>query len=334
MRLICILGVALTAAFSMGQVRVRGVIHDGTGSGKGSADSVRLIYLGGGMEPVHVLEGVDGSFELIHDGEFEAGKYLVQAVKGRAIYSKTVENPSKPVVLMVYDNNEDAALEARVGSMAFLAYGSVMEIGVFYNLDNKTDPPVTLDRDGATFSFSLIPGFREVEANTMRGSMPLRQNLAIEGDRASLSYPITPGRTLLRVHGMYDYDAASANRYVVPFLEGQKFMHVLVMPSQLKVEAPGLEFVETDEQTKYDLYQWTLPTDSRSAAVTVSGQPAASREAVSQQTGGESRQTQAQPASRFERTPNPVEAFRWWIIGAIVFLFSIASLLTFVFQKS
>lgn len=305
---------------------VKGRLEDGTNGGPGQADRVTLVGLGQGMEILAELSPVEGDFELRYEGDLAGKPWLVQAMKGGTTYSAQGTSTDEPVVLTVYEASEEATITARGGTIAVSALGDVVDIGRFINLDNLSKPPVTLDRPDATFTFELEPGFRKVDASTTRGKMPLRQNLKIEGNRASLQYPLRPGRTQLMVRTEHAYDETKENTYEIPLLEDQTFAHILVLPDTLEVKGEGVEFVSKDDKQGVKLFEWERTPEQNRLLLTISGKAADSLPEVA-----ETSQSQAEAGHSGPQVTNaahPLDTYRWVIVGIVAGLLLAVALFT------
>ena len=304
---------------------VKGRLEDGTNGGPGKAERVQLIGLGRGMEVLADLTGVDGEFELRYEGDLAGQSWLVQAIKGGTTYSHQGTSLEEDVVITVYDTSQEATITARGGTIALSALGQSLDIGRFINLDNVSKPPVTLENPEATFTFELEPGFSSVDASTTRGTMPLRQNLKIEGNQASLQYPLRPGRTQLMVRTAHPYDDSKKNTYEIPLLEDQSFAHILVLPDTLEVEGAGVQFVSKDDKQGVKLFEWERETDQDRLILTVSGASADSLPEVSEPAQGQQTQN---TGPQVTNAAHPLSAYRWAIIGAVTGLLLLVAVAT------
>ena len=302
---------------AMGAVTISGTLTNGTTEGVGSADVVQLVELSGMMRPVTVLTDITGEFTLEYEGAFEQGRLMVQALKGPAIYSEQVTDPSKPINITVYDNSEEVKLVTRIGSLAFYAAGENMDIAFFFNLDNMGSPPKTLVREDATFSFATIPGNTGMEANTLRSSMPLKQALTIDGDRASMAYPLKPGRTQFMVRSLHTYSSEGENEYIVPVLEDQEFIHILAFPSTIKLEGEGLSYVSDDPKNGAALYQYDRTEGQKEMVVRISGTSATPQQ-INESTGMSDHDHAHNTEHKIVNTPNFLSEYRWIIVGSLL----------------
>ena len=323
--LICFLFAATASAGT-----IKGVLVDGTNGGEGSADQVRLILLDQFMKTVGSVDNVTGSFEIEFEGDLTDGNYLLQAQKGPVMYSESVVAGSEPFSVTVFDNVDELQLSARMGSLALYAHEGGLDIGMFFNLDNLADPKQTLVREDGTFTFPMVPGHKGMEANTQRGRMPLKQSLRTAAGMATLDYPLKPGRTQLMVRFGMDYNP-EGETYTIPMLENQQNLHLLALPTNLKVEGPGLTFVDTDRQNGAKLFAWERDEDKSPLVVTVSGKPLPTNAntAQAQQSGSDSGSGNSGGGGghKVERTPDNLAAYRWWVIIPVTLGLSLLALL-------
>lgn len=317
-------------------ITFKGMIENGSGDGPGTADQLILMTLTGGMQTVAHLENVTGPFEIKYDGDFAPDKFLLQAMKGPVFYSARITSPNEEIKVKVYDNAEEVTLNARMGSLALYGYEDKMDIGLFFNLDNVNNPPKTLLSDKPVFSFPLIPGYQGLEANTLRGkNMPLRQNLAIENDQASLSYALKPGRTQLMARSMHTYTAGETNEYTIPLLENQEFAHVLIMPMTMSVSGLGLEAAGEDPSQGVKLYEWTRQEGQTELKIKVTGETAeqegdtGATAAAETNTGGSEGGQNRHGQPEILNTPNKVANYRWQIVAGVMAIFGFLTVISF-----
>jgi hypothetical protein len=313
--LLSLLLVSTTFA-QISEVKVNVQLIDGTsGEGPGTADTVQLVRLGQGMEILITEGNVRGTTSLEVTADMgkkfkETDQLMVQAVKGRTVYSKMVTSLDIPVEITVFDAAEEAAVNARVGSLAVYVQPDQMDIGQFYNIDNVNSPPVTLETD-VTFRFPLMDGAKIVEVSSRRGTMPVKQTMQRDGDDGTISYPLRPGRTQIFVRNVFPYHTEHAETVTVPLLPEQEFFHILAVPSTLKIEGQGVEFVETDDKQDVSLFEFTREPNQAELVLTVSGAPA-----DPDQANAAMNQTQ-QGERKFEAMPNAKHGYRWFIVGGV-----------------
>lgn len=307
------------AIAQISEVKVQVQLLDGTlGEGPGVADTVNLVRLGQGMEILKAQPNVQGATVLeitAADGKKfnETDQLMVQAIKGRTVYSKMVTSLEIPVEITVYDAVTEAQLSARAGSIAIYAQPGQLDVGIFFNIDNESSPPVTLESD-VTFRFPLLEGAKSVEVNTRRGSMPVKQTMQRDGNEGTVSYPMRPGRTQLFMRSVFDYHTEHPETVTIPLLPEQKFFHLLVMPTTLEVTGDGVVFVETDDKQGVKLLEFERLEGQESLVLTISGEP---------DSEGETQARMAQTTQgdrKFEALPNRKHGYRWYIVGGVALI--------------
>lgn len=320
MRFLVLCLLSVSAAFAqISEVKVNVQLVDGTaGEGPGSADTVQLVRLGQGMEILITQANASGSVTLTVTAEMgkkfkETDQLMVQAVKGRTVYSKMVTSLDIPVEITVFDAVKEADVNGRAGSVAIYVQPDQMDIGIFYNLDNVSSPAVTLE-DDVTFRFPVLEGAKSIDVSTRRGSMPVKQTMQRDGDMGTVSYPLRPGRTQLFVRSVFEYHTEHAETVTIPLLPNQEFFHILAVPSTLTVEGLGVDFVETDDKQDVKLLEFTRQEGQAELVLTISGQPANPDDANARMN------ETAQGDRKFEALPNRKHGFRWYIVGGVALI--------------
>ncbi len=309
---------------------VEGTLVNGTKPGPGQADSVQLILLQDTMNIIGTVTDVKGSFRFESAEPLDGKRLLLQASKDGVLYSLPLTWPSSTKVeITVYDTAEQATLETTISSVAVYAYGTTLDLAFFYNINNVSSPAVTLHRAAGNFSFDLVHGFSDLEASTRSGTMPLRQQLQVEGDRATLGYPLKPGMTQLMVRTRHPYNAAGENTIKLSLPEGQRQMKLIGIPAELKIVAEGLEFMARDDKENMGLFEFAPKAGQRVLELHISGKPL--DKPLEEQTGtgggGGSSEQQAHGAEgggpKIENRPHFLQAYRWAIIGAMAAIFTV-----------
>ncbi|CAM2005813.1 hypothetical protein [Acanthopleuribacter pedis] len=309
--------------WAMAEFTVTVRLEDGTNGGPGQADTLQLIQLQQGMTPVAAESEASGTVSLTFDGSFAAGQFLVQARKGQTVYTESLTDIQNELVITVFDNAETADTRAAIGSLALYVQHQNLDVGMFINVDNINKPPVTLVREGATFQWPLIPGYRGLEVSTRRGKMPLKQSPLFEGDKAGLSYPLRPGRTQIMARSNHAYNPSDAtNIYRLPLLEDQKAMHILVMPASLELSGDGLTFVEVDKVNDLRLYEWKRLENQDVLELNLTGKAEPDPTAAG---NNQTAETQREPGEKrtFKRLPNQLSHDRVLIVGSILGLLAV-----------
>lgn len=305
---------------------VEGTLVNGSGSGPGQADSVQLILLQDSMNIIGTATEVKGSFRFETAEVLDGKNLLLQASKGGVLYSLPLTWPSQnKVEITVYDTVEDAPLKATISSVAVYAYEKTLDIAFFYSIDNVSSPKVTLNRASGNFSFDLVHGYSDLEASTRSGSMPLRQQLQVDGDRATLGYPLKPGVTQLMVRTRHAYNPSIENTVKISLPADQRLMKLIGIPANLTVTSDGLDFLTKDEKENMSLFEFNPKAGQSVLELRISGKPLdkpLDQQAVSG--GGSSQDPHANNSGpKVENRPHFLHDYRWTIFGVIMSIFAV-----------
>lgn len=305
------------------QLKVEGRLTNGSGEGPGKADVVQLVALQQSMQVLAVAENVEGDFVLEAPGAALGGQYLVQAQVGPAIYSAKVGEQDGLIEIEVFENADEVEIKALHRPFALSVSGNRFIVGGIIDLMNVSDPAKTLVREGSTFRFPIIADLEDVEVSTQSGSLPLRQAVTVEGNMASITYPLKPGKTQLMYRGSLPYNPSVVNTYRLPLYGSQKQFYLLAMPMSLKVEADGLDFSGTDEQQGLALYEYERQENQEFLEIRVSG--TGEEENAAERRQSNTRQAQGE----VKVMKHPLSEYVVWIVGstfAILALFLVVGL--------
>lgn len=314
--------IVLMCSLSLMATEIKGVVRNGSGEGFGKADMVQLILLEEGMKVLGSANDVDGAFSF-HVEENLAGKsVMLQANKDGVLYTQPIESLDGELSIDVFDLADSGTVKASIGSLAFYCYGQTLDVGLFYNLDNVTQPPVSIRGEKGSFTFDLIPGASDIQASTRRGTMPLRQDLKVEDNKATLNYTLKPGRTQLMVRTRHLYNPNEVNEYVLPLPAGQELMRVLVLPSTMKMEGEGVAFVKEDTEENLNLYEFEPVEGQTELRIKLSGEPldesqaamGTNQSAATSNGGGGGHGD----ARKIESRHNPIKEKGLWILAGVL----------------
>lgn len=299
---------------------LKGVLINGSGEGAGSAQSLQLILLENNMITLASLSDVEGSFTLSTEVDLAGKSLLLQATKDGVFYSKPVKLSEAPIHLTVYDVGEEAEIRATIGSLALYAYAETMDIGLFYNIHNVSEPKLSFSKPEGTFSFRLIPGGTDLEASTNRGSMPLRQKLEVVDGSATLNYTLKPGATQLMVRTHHVYQPDQENRYRIPLPADQRILKLLTIPTSLQLQGDGINFMAKDDKGGMNLYEFEPTKGQTELILKIKGKPLV-RPLDSPRDAGDASKS-AGHGSKIESRQHILGKYRWLIIGSVLALLS------------
>lgn len=298
-------------------VEISGRLINGSTGGEGAADEVRLVSHQEMMATVTALKDVRGSFVLSVTTTDPPNRFLVQAIKGRVVYSQGVRSYDEEVVLTVFDAAPDVPISLSLNNMAIFAYGAQMDVGCFYTIDNSAQPPQVLEVDGPTLRFPLIDGVERVQVSTKLGdAMSLRQSVEVEGQEGSISYPLKPGQTQMIVTATRAYDRQNTTQFSLALPTDQTRFSLVVMPRTMEVSGPGVVFESSDDAEDLNVYSVT-PGASR-LVLDVRGVPAEAQAGK----GSEA----AQPHGEIRSVANELDRWRWPIVGLLLLVLGLALL--------
>jgi len=311
---------------------IRGVVEDGTRGGEGTAQVVNLVRPAAGMQIMATATNVTGAFTLSFEGELPAGgpPVLLQAIKDGVTYTQARVVPDNLNTVRVFDADPEAKYVTQMGYTGVYAYEDKVELLHFFHLDNIHSPPKTKLGGEPALRFRVPEGYTDVQASIQRGTMPLRQPLAVENGVATADFALHPGRTTFVVR----YTFSETDQLSVPLIEQASEGRLVLMPMSMDLESESISLVNVDNDNNMKLYTYAVGEGADSLELTLSGQPDAARgQAVAGvQTGGQQQQQQQQTAAgqeqgRVDNTPNRIDRFRWAIIGTVLGIMGLLSIL-------
>lgn len=301
---------------------IKGVVRNGSGEGLGTADLVQLVLLEEGMQVLGSASDVKGIFSFHVEQDLEGKQIMLQANKEGVLYTQPIDSLEGELSIDVFDVVDEGEIKASIGSFALYAYEQTMDIGIFYNLTNVTKPAASIRSGEGSFKFGLIPGASDIQANTQRGSMPLRQELSINDEGiATLNYTLKPGLTRLMLRTRHLYNPKEVNEYVLPLPKEQQVMKVLILPASMSIEGEGLTFIKEDKAENLNLYEFEPSEGQTELRLKVKGKPLDRSEAVTSDGGGRSAGnggSDHSDAMKIERRPNVLSHYNPYIVGLVL----------------
>ena len=305
---------------------VEGVVQNGTTGLPQPHQTVILIKLQGGMEPVATTQSdANGHFRLDNVDSSSPTPYLLRVTYGGAAYFQPVVFGGRDQVeaeVKVYETSAkptDLSFDIRAIRLEPAASGEGdprLKVEEWWDIWNRSQPPATFYQRERTFRF-YVPGDRLTEPNISVESstgMPITQGaIALsEPDAFGVDYPLKPGRT--RIHIAYEVnyrngqaDFTSKSDYPV------KSLLVLVPRGGVEVTSGQLRPAGEDDQTGVKIY---------------SAGALRAREALQLQLKGFGETSAAsaaeESASPVRRVPNAVSRAQWYILVFTSFILGMA----------
>lgn len=330
MRLLLI-ALCLSTPLFAGQIQ--GVLEDGTNGGEGSAQLVQLVHPQTGMNAIAQATDVTGKFTLYFDGDVPNGILLLQAIKDGVTYTLSQVDANVVNRLRVFESSPDANVVLQMGYTGIYAYEDKIELLHFYYLDNINQPPKSRIGGDPVVDIPAPIGHKMLEASIQRGTMPLRQPITVENDRAIANFAVKPGRTTLVVRATYD----KTEMLKIPVLDPTQTGKLVVMPMSMTAQGPGVRFVGPDQQNNMNLYEYQTPAGEESFSVLLGGTPDSGRgQAVSGMGSSTGAATGANTGARQQAASNApivnrenaVGRFRWPIAAGLLSLMTLVVVLT------
>src|SRR5260370_26227147 len=135
---------------------VRGTVMNGT-SGKAAAGiELTMVQLQGGMQEVAPSKsGAQGEFTFDHPG-LGAQPMLVRAVYHGIKFNQAVPPGTTTAQVDIYEASRDAkTIHVPSHVVIFQPNGATMIVGEEYQIENKSQPPLTYFRTDGSFDFAL-----------------------------------------------------------------------------------------------------------------------------------------------------------------------------------
>jgi hypothetical protein len=334
----------LLAAFASAQT-LTGIVRNGT-TGKSSAgDDVVLLKLGEGMEEAGRTKTDSGGHFTFKLDDAQA-PHLIRAIHQEVTYHRMAPPGTTSVELEVYDAAKKIeGISVVADIMRVQADQGQLVVVREFGVQNSSKPPRT-QMSERNLEFNLPSGAQIIADSataTTEGGNPLKSAPVPEGekDRYSFIFPLRPGLTRFEVAYQLAY-SGSANidpRSLYP-LE-----HFVVMTPK------SMQFTAANASAGFKLINYPQEPDAavQVASSTVPGENLAfkvSGEGTLQETqeGGAQGSNQGQSAQANNRpggglgppidAPDPLQKYRWWILGGFAGLLLIGGVYVASRQQS
>src|ERR1017187_2351174 len=330
---------ALCVAHAAAQT-LSGTVTNGTTNKPAAGDEVILISLANGMDVAGSTKADSaGKFSFKLDASNGAGgPHLIRAVHQGVTYHQIAPPGTNSVDVKVYDVSKKVDGLSLTADVLRLQADSTSLQGVrLFAVDNASSPAVTQMNDH-NFEFYLPPG---AEAKQVQAKAPNGQPIAAEAvpqaekNRYAIVFPLRPGETQFQLEFTLPY-SGSLKIDPKPLYPAEHFVVVLPKSMQFATANGVTAFKSMNDPNQPDtvvqVAQQTKPGQPLTFTVTGTGtitdQPA--------QAGGGGPQggpMNENPQAESNRpggglgvpidAPDPLEKYRWPIIGAFIVLLGI-----------
>jgi hypothetical protein len=304
-----------------------GTVTNKTSDKVSSGDDVVLLKLSEGMqEAARGKTDSQGKFNLpIPD---DGGQHLIRVTHQGVNYFKPAPSGTTSVQVEVYDAGKQVqGVAGRADIMRVQAGNGQMEITQLFVLQNNSKPPRTQMSD-RSFEFTL-PETAVVDGSLAAGpgGMPVNSAPVPTGEknRYAFVFPIRPGETKFQVtyHLPYSGSFSFQPQIFTPMEDV-----VVMLPKSMEFKGGSSAFASSGEEKGLSMYVAHNVAAGKQLAFSVSGTGQIPREAQEGDANADGQQAanagQAAPDNRPggglgrpEETPDPLHAYRWWIIGGL-----------------
>ena len=306
-----------------------GTVTNKTTNKPAAGDEVVLLKLANGMEEAaRTKADAKGNFKFTYDDA--GGPHLIRAIHQGVTYHRMAPPGTTSVDVEVFDvakKLEGISVTADV--MRFQVENGQLEVIRLFAVNNESKPPKTQMNDH-NFEFFLPDGAKIAQsmAKTANGnplnSAPVPQS---EKNRYAFIFPLRPGETQFQVQYTLPYSGSAT---IDPKAVYGMQHFVVMIPKTMQFEAgQGAHFESMNDPQQTDatvqVASLTKPGDPLSFKISGTG-VLASNTAPEGSTnggamGGQSGGQQSGPGGGLgppSDAPDPLQKYRWWIIGGFV----------------
>jgi hypothetical protein len=318
-----LLSISVISTFASAQT-LTGTVKNSTTGKPAAGDDVVLLSLGQGMEEAgRTKADAKGNFSFKLDGQ---GPHLIRVIHEEVTYHRMAPPGTTSVEIEVYDVSKKVeGIEVIADIMRFQAGNGTMQIERTFAVQNNSKPPRT-QMNEHNLEFYVPDGAKIEEGEAMTaGGQPIKSAPVPEGgnakNRYSFLFPLRPGETRFNVV------------YTLPYTGSVNIDPKLMYPLEhfVAIAPKAMQFAPANA----DAYKSTPFPGQPDANVEVAsniqvGQPmafkltgegelAAPADQNGQQTQGSGgQQAESRPGGGLGPpidAPDPLQKYRWWIIG-------------------
>lgn len=305
---------------------ISGTITNKTTDKPSAGDDVVIIKLSEGMQEAGRTK-TDGKGKFSLPIPDDGGQHLIRVTHQGVNYFKPAPQGTTSVQVEVYDAGKQVqGVSGRADILRVQSDGGQLQITELFVLQNSSQPPRTQMSD---HSFELtLPEGAVIDASLAAGpgGMPVNSAPVPTGEKNRYAYvfPIRPGETKFQVsyHAPYTGSFSFQPKILTPTDDV-----VVMLPKSMEFKNGSSEFSGGGEEKGMNIFVAHNIAAGKQLAFTVSGTGQIPRDA--QDDSGTSANAppgaaEAAPDNRPggglgrpEDTPDPLHAYRWWIIGGL-----------------
>ena len=333
---------ALTTSIGLAQTVTGSVINATTGKPATGAEVTLVEPLQGMAEIGTAKADAQGRF-VIRPASAAQGPRLVRATKDGVNYFKMLPPGTDNADLQVYDASPKVdGISTTVDVLRIQGTAGEMQVTELYAVQNGSNPPRTLN--GQNTYEIVLPEGAQLDAASAQGpngqpiqSMP--QPTSLKGHYA-FNFPIKPGETRFQLGYRIPYNGTASFTPQLPHTPGH---FVVMLPASMQWKpANAASFQPMQDQPGVTVQIASRPASAQAIAFTVSGTGSIQEAQQSEQgggggMGGGSAANDSRPGGGLGApidAPDPLEKYRWWILGAFTVALCAGALYTLRRQQA
>jgi hypothetical protein len=307
-----------------------GTVTNKTTNKPAAGDEVVLIKLANGMEEAaRTKADAKGNFKFTYDDA--GGPHLIRAIHQDVTYHRMAPPGTTSVDVEVFDVSKKLeGISVTADVMRFQVENGQLEVIRLFAVNNESKPPKTQMNDH-NFEFYLPDGAKIAQsmAKTANGnplnSSPVPQS---EKNRYAFIFPLRPGETQFQVQYTLPYSGSAT---IDPKAVYGMQHFVVMIPKTMQFEpGPNAHFESMNDPQQADatvqVASLTKPGDPLSFKISGTGVMASNTAPEGSTNGGamgagQSGGQQSGPGGGLGPpidAPDPLQKYRWWIIGGFV----------------
>ncbi len=314
-----------------GAQTLTGTVKNSTTGKPAAGDDVVLLKLGQGMEEAgRTKTDAKGQFSFKLDDA--QAPHLVRAIHQDVTYHRMAPPGTTSVEVQVYDVGKKIdGISVVADIMRVETAQGQMQITREFGVQNASKPPRT-QMNEHNLEFYVPPGARIIEESataTTENGNPLRSAPVPEGEknRYSFIFPLRPGLTRFEVAYELPY-SGSANLDPKSLYPLEHFVVMVPKAMQFTAASGNYKLINypSEPDASVQVASNTTPEQNLTFKVSGEGTLQAPAEAGGQSSGGEAQssppgaQSQSRPGGGLGPpidAPDPLQKYRWWILGGL-----------------
>ena len=307
---------------------ITGTVKNATTGKPAAGDVVVFIKLGNGMEEAgRTKADAKGNFSFKYD---EQGPHLIRAIHQGVTYHRMAPPGTTSVEIEVNDVAQKVdGISLTADVMRFQVEQGQLEVMRLFAVQNSSNPPKTQMND-KNFEFYLPDGAKIVQSTaTTAGGNPLNQAPVPEPEknRYAFIFPLRPGETRFEIAYQLSYSGSTT---IDPKAVYGMQHFVIMLPKSMQFSAEGgaqFQSMNDPQQPDATVEVATMTQAGQPLSFKLSGEGLLAASAGGGPTQGGSSSMGQAPESRSGPggglgppidAPDPLQAWRWPIIGGFV----------------